>query len=283
MTRAVTWSAPPAESSADTHPSGPLNTQRHNGVTRCHYVGLTVARRAAGHQGHRQPPQGAGRRVRGRPEAPGTPPRGTADREERRCAATSGSEHHPPMKTSISMTHGRRRRCAVTSGCEQGAWCGCRTRASRPCSLGQPARARRDTGSTSQPAARGSAARGPRRSWSASAAGIRCAGWSGCRSAGAAQRWFRPSVRRRSRLGGGVRGGTNARQLVLHGCRAGVTAGLRTWSAEFCRATAAGTPWRDAFQRSFGGTVAEHDDSVEQERSRRALRASAPPVERGRT
>jgi hypothetical protein len=51
--------------------------------------------------------------------------------------------------------------------------------------------------------------------------------------------------------------------------------------AEFCRATAAGTPWRDAFERSFGVTVAEHYDTVEQERSRlRVRQASAPPTDR---
>jgi hypothetical protein len=53
--------------------------------------------------------------------------------------------------------------------------------------------------------------------------------------------------------------------------------------ADFCRATAAGQAWRDAFARAFGVPVAEHYDRVEQERSRlRALKASAPPTVPGR-
>lgn len=47
--------------------------------------------------------------------------------------------------------------------------------------------------------------------------------------------------------------------------------------AEFCRATASGTPWHDAFAHSFGVTVPEHYANVERERERlRASRAGAP-------
>ena len=47
--------------------------------------------------------------------------------------------------------------------------------------------------------------------------------------------------------------------------------------ADFCRATASGTDWRSAFERSFGVTVGEHYARVEQDRSRlRAERGDAP-------
>jgi hypothetical protein len=47
--------------------------------------------------------------------------------------------------------------------------------------------------------------------------------------------------------------------------------------AASCRATASGTDWRTAFERSFGVTVEEHYARVEQERSRlRADHADAP-------
>ena len=47
--------------------------------------------------------------------------------------------------------------------------------------------------------------------------------------------------------------------------------------ADFCRATASGTDWRAAFERSFGVTVQEHYAKVEQERSRlRAEHAGRP-------